>query len=106
MRATKYVQLGRGSHKTLMFKIGKMKRFLLLFGINLSPIAVMTRKSGKAFSLFNKTLKRLDKLNDSLSKHKADHIAAITALQADHDTLHAQQEKNERLRVKLSDFVA
>jgi len=83
-----------------------MKRFLLLFGIGMPTVAVMAKKSFKAFSMFNKALKKLDKLNEELDKHTAAQVLAIQALQADHDTLIAQQEKNARLREKLADFVA
>lgn len=70
-----------------------------------NPIAQMQKKSGSAFNIFKKTLNKLQKINDMIEGHKATAIAAIEAHQSNHQILSAQQDQNNKLIVKLDEFV-
>lgn len=72
----------------------------------MSPLAIVSRKSTKAFGIFGKLITRLDKLNSQIQVYKAEHQALIKQLQVDRDTLQAQFEKNDRLKEKLNEFTA
>lgn len=83
-----------------------MKTVLSLFGYDMSPLAVVTRKSAKAFGIFNKLITKLEKVNSQIQKHKEEHMALIAQLQTDHDNLNLQFEKNDKLKNKLNEFTA
>lgn len=84
-----------------------MKKLILVFQVLFGgdPVAKMQRKSGDAFNIFKKTLKRLQTVNDSINVHKAAVMAAIEAQQTAHSTLVTQQEQNDKLINKLNEFV-
>ena len=73
--------------------------------ITLNKVASLQQQSQDALSIFEKTVTRLNKINDSILKAKQARIAKMDKLQNEIDTLVVHETKNDKLATKLINFL-
>jgi hypothetical protein len=79
--------------------------FRVILGIKQSAVIEMQKKSNNVFNVFTKTLNDLKEINGMIESYKQVKLDVIAAAQVEHDDLHSQLETNNKMVVKLEDFV-
>lgn len=66
---------------------------------------VLQQESNGILDVFTQTLNSLTGINDRIAARKQQKQDEIKAAQEEHDSLHEQQLKNEKVIIKINDFL-